>query len=188
VFRYSSLPELEDISRNWGWFLILGVALMALGFFALLSSLLTTVVSVKVFGRLLIAGGILETFVAFGPRHSRGLLVRVLTGVVSIAVGTVLARYPLASVGGLTILLTWLFLTTGLMRTITSVILRYPAWEWTLLESIGSIIVALLIWISWPVSSLWVIGDFAGMGLIFRGLGWLKFALGARHVRKVVFA
>jgi len=35
---------------------------------------------------------------------------------------------------------------------------------------------------------LWVAGVLVGTCMIFRGLAWLMFARGARHVRKVIFA
>ena len=187
MFRYSAFFELEEVSRNWGWFLILGIFLIALGILALASTWMTTLASMIMFGKLLVAGGILETLVAFGVRRSRGLLVRVVTGVLSVAVGTVLIRHPLASVAGL-VLLAGLFLTTGLLRTITAAVLRYPEWEWTLLESIGSLSLAVMIWSIWPISALWVAGVLVGTCMIFRGLAWLMFARGARHVRKVIFA
>ena len=188
MFRYSAFFELEEISRNWGWFLILGVFHIALGILALGSTWMATLASMTVFGELLIVGGILETLVAFAVQRSRGLLVRVLTGVLSVAIGTVLIRHPLSSVPALTMLLACLFLTTGLLRTITAAVLRYPDWEWTLLESIGSVTLAVMIWSVWPISALWVIGGLVGTCMIFRGLGWLMFARAARHVRKVIFA
>ena len=187
MFRYSAFFELEEISRNWGWFLILGIFQIALGILALSSTWMTTLASLIVFGKLLVAGGILETLVAFGVRRSRGLLVRVLTGILSAAVGTVLIRHPLASVPGL-ILLACLFLTTGFLRTITAAVLRYPEWEWTLLESIGAASLAVMIWSIWPISALWVISVLVGTCMISRGLAWLMFARAARHVRKVIFA
>ena len=187
MFRYSAITELEEISRNWGWFLLLGVFLMTLGILAMASVWMTTPASVGAFGTYLILAGLLEAVAAFGVRHSRGLLVRVLTPVLSVAIGTMMLQYPLAVAAGLTTVLACLFLTTGLLRTITAVVLHYPAWEWTLLESFSALILGALLWLSGPVSGLWAIGLLLGACMTFRGLGWLMFALGARHARRVVF-
>ena len=186
--RYSALFGFQEISRTWAWSLLLGVLITILGVVALGGMWATTLASVRIFGLLLVVAGLLETIVAIGTRHARGLLVRALTGVLSVAIGSVLMRYPSSSVAALTMLLVLLFLTSGLLRTLTAVILRYPAWEWTALECIGAAILGVLLWVSEPVSSLWVIGMFVGLGLIFRGVAWVMFALAARHVRRVVLA
>ena len=187
MFRYSALFELEEISRHWGWFLLFSVFVMTLGILTLGSIWITTLASLTVFGTFLILAGIVETVMAFTVRNSRGLLARALTGVLSVAVGTVMTQYSLASIGGLMTVLAWLFLTTGLIRTITATVLHYPAWEWTLLEGISALTLGVLSWMSGPASGLWVIGMLIGTCMTFRGLGWLMFSLGARHVKRVVF-
>jgi uncharacterized membrane protein HdeD (DUF308 family) len=38
----------------------------------------------------------------------------------------------------------------------------------------------LLIWSAWPESSLWVLGLFVGIDLLFHGWSWMMFALRVR--------
>jgi uncharacterized membrane protein HdeD (DUF308 family) len=54
------LIGLAELKRNWGWFLGLGIALVVLGTIARGASVATTIVSVLLFGWLLIIGGVLE--------------------------------------------------------------------------------------------------------------------------------
>ena len=55
----SSFDELGELRSKWGWFLALGIGLLALGAVALIVPWLTTLTSVLLFGWLLVVGGLL---------------------------------------------------------------------------------------------------------------------------------
>jgi uncharacterized membrane protein HdeD (DUF308 family) len=52
-----------------------------------------------------------------------------------------------------------------------------------LLNGVVDVILGFLIWNGWPESSLWVIGLFVGIDLIFHGVGWVMLGLGVRAYR-----
>jgi uncharacterized membrane protein HdeD (DUF308 family) len=75
------------------------------------------------------------------------------------------------------------FLVGGFLRAVFSVVLRFPAWSWVLLNGVVDVLLGVLILNGWPESSLWVIGLFVGIDLIFHGVGWVMLGLGVRTYR-----
>jgi len=56
----------ENVRAKRGWFIALGVALIVLGVIAVGASIVTTLISVLIFGWLLLIGGIVESIHHFG--------------------------------------------------------------------------------------------------------------------------
>ena len=56
---------LQEVKRNWGWYLALGIALVILGVTAMGSAVALTKVSVVFFGWLLIVAGVAQSVHAF---------------------------------------------------------------------------------------------------------------------------
>ena len=173
------------IRHNWGWFLALGIVLILLGVVAVSSEWIATLVSVLVFGWLLILAGAFEVCSAFWARQWSGFFFHLLTGALYVIVGLLMVNRPLAVAIRLTLLLLLLFVIGGVFHIVTALILRFPNWGWAAFDGLVSVILGLLIWRAWPSSALWVIGTFIGIGLIFRGWAWVMFALGARRFSRL---
>lgn len=178
--REPILFDFEEVSHNWRRFLFLSIVLILLGGAGLAMAWLPTIASSQALGVFLVAGGVMEVLAARWGRHSSGLLLRALVGVFHAFVGILLISYPKASLTAMTMLLAWLFLASGLVRTAIGGILRYPSWGWAALESVAAIVLAVVIWSNWPGSSLWIVGMFVGIALIGRGWAWAMFAIGVR--------
>lgn len=176
------LTGLDEVRRNWGWFLVLGIALIVLGAVALGAVGLVTLASVLLVGWLLVISGVVEAATAFWARQWSGFFLNLLEGVLYFVVGMLVLRHPAASAAGLTLLLAALFLTTGLFRTAAAVALRYPNWGWCVLDGTVSVLLGVLIWADWPSSADWVIGTFVGIDLIFRGWSWVMFGLAVHRL------
>jgi uncharacterized membrane protein HdeD (DUF308 family) len=68
----------------------------------------------------------------------------------------------------------------GLLRVIFSLVVQFPAWPWVLLNGVVDLVLGVLILSGWPESSLWVIGLFVGIDLLFHGWSWMILALTVR--------
>jgi len=185
MIAHALLTEIEAVRRNWGWFLALGIALVALGVFALVAAEITTLASVLLFGWLVLFGGVFEAVAAFWARHWSGFFLHLLVGVLYVVVGLLMIGHPVAVAAGLTLLLVALFLTGGMFRIVAAAMLRYPGWGWSVLDGAISLVLAVLIWANWPESSLLVIGTFVGIALVFRGWAWVMFAQAVRRLPQV---
>jgi uncharacterized membrane protein HdeD (DUF308 family) len=56
-----------------------------------------------------------------------------------------------------------------------------PGSNWLLFDGIITLILAIMIWRSWPSSSEWVIGTLVGFSMLFSGAARLSLSLAARH-------
>jgi uncharacterized membrane protein HdeD (DUF308 family) len=55
-------------------------------------------------------------------------------------------------------------------------------WIWVVVSGLITLLLGLIILAHWPVASLYILGLFLGIDLIFAGVGWLAvgFGLGKR--------
>lgn len=174
------LTGVHELRRNWGWLLALGILLIILGVIALWDSVSFTVVSMIFFGWVLLFAGIIEAVQAFRYRRSGHLFWHALNAVLSIVVGIMLLRHPLAGAVVMTLLLAAYFTVAGIFRIVMALAVRTRAWGWRLADGIITLILGILVWTQWPVSGLWVIGLFIGIDLIFMGWSEVMLALSAR--------
>src|SRR4051812_14756325 len=103
--------ELAAFRHNWLWFVLLGVALLVVGFIALGSLVLASLATAVAIGALLLAGGIAEVVGAFWGRGWGGIFLHLLSGVLSIIVGVLFLRAPVDAVLTLTLLAVCLLMT-----------------------------------------------------------------------------
>jgi uncharacterized membrane protein HdeD (DUF308 family) len=176
------MAEVEEVRRNWGWFLVLGIGLIVIGTAAIVAAEIATLASVLLFGWMVLIGGVLEVVAAFWARAWSGFFLHLLIGVLNVVVGVLILGHPVAAAAGLTILLAALFLTGGVFRIVAAAMLRYPNWGWSGLDGVVSLILGVMIWANWPEASLLVIGTFIGIALVFRGWAWVMFALAVRRL------
>jgi uncharacterized membrane protein HdeD (DUF308 family) len=176
------LSGLEEVRRNWGWFLVLGIALIVLGTVALGLAGLATLVSVLAFGWFLLIGGVFEAVAAFWARRWSGFFLHLLGGILYAVVGIMLLANPGAGALTLTLLLAAFFLVSGAFQAGAAVALRFPNWGWAALGGVVTAVLGTLIWARWPSDAVWVIGLFVGIDLLFRGWAWVMFALAARRL------
>src|SRR5262245_1733088 len=182
MIMQAMLTSVEEVRRNWGWFLVLGIILVVVGTFAIVAAEIAALASVLLFGWLLLIGGVFEVVAAFWARQWSGFLLQLFVGFLNVVVGLLIVAHPVAAAAGLTILLAALFLTGGMFRLIAAVAIRYPNWGWSVLEGIITLALGVMIWGGWPEASLLLIGTFVGIALLFRGWAWVMFALAVRQL------
>jgi uncharacterized membrane protein HdeD (DUF308 family) len=172
----------EELRRNWGWFLALGVFLVVLGTIALGSSVLATIATVVLIGWLLLVGGIVEAGHAFWRKKWSGFFVDLLTGILYVVVGFMIVANPVATAETLTLLIALFLMFGGLFRIVAALAVRLPHWGWLLLHGAINLLLGIAIWRQWPWSGLWVIGLFVGIDLIFNGWSLVMLGLAAKKL------
>jgi uncharacterized membrane protein HdeD (DUF308 family) len=88
-------------------------------------------------------------------------------------VGAMVFMHPAAGALGLTLLLASLFLVGGIFRMGAAVVLRFPRWGWAVVSGIINVALGFIVLSGWPLTSLWVIGTFVAIELVFRGWAWI---------------
>jgi len=88
-----------------------------------------------------------------------------------------------AGLASLTLVLAAYLRLEAILEVILSFQLRPVSGSgWLLFDGIITFILAIMIWRSWPASTLWVIGTLVGISMVFSGVARLMISLGARRL------
>ena len=93
------LTTVEEIRHKWGWLLVLGIAMVALGIIALGMIPVATVASAIVFGWLLVVSGIFEAVHGFQVRGSHSMFLHLLGGILGVLIGLLVVTHPIVVIG-----------------------------------------------------------------------------------------
>ncbi len=174
--------DVEGLRREWYWFLALGIGLLIIGTLAIGASCVATLATVMIFGYLMIAAGAAQVILSFWSPKWSGLLMNLLFGVLYVVVGFMLVDDPMSGAVGLTLLLAVFLIVSGAFRISAALTIRHYGWGWVLLNGVISLMMGLIIWRNLDQMSLWVIGIFLGIELIFAGWTWIMFGLAAKNL------
>jgi len=174
--------DLQELRRNWGWFLVLGIALIVLGVGAIGSAFVATLATVMTFGILVLAGGSVEIVSSVWARRWGGFFLHLLAGILYVVIGFLMVTRPLAAAAGLTLMLAALFFVGGMFRIIAALSHRFHGWGWVLLNGIITLVLGVMIWQDWPEAAFWVIGMFLGIDLLFAGMSWVMLGMAVRNI------
>lgn len=154
-----------------GWQIVWGVVLIACGILAVLMPEIAALATAVVFASLLIVGGIGEIAYAAHTRTQAGFGWKLASGVLTLVLGIAILVVPVAGVASLALLVGAFLFVTGISRTMLGWRVRpHRGWGWIVFDGLLSIVIAILIALGWPQSSLAFIGLLTGFTLIITGL------------------
>jgi uncharacterized membrane protein HdeD (DUF308 family) len=179
-----SLLGLHVLRHSWGWFVALGIVQLLLGMIALGSSVFATLVTVVLFGWLLLTGGVLSVMHAFWQKQWSGFFIDLAMGILYAVVGFMVVGNPVATAETLTLLIALFLFMGGIFRIIAALTGRFRHSFWVLLNGVVTLALGIMIWQQWPLSGLWVIGLFIGIDLIFYGWSLLMVGLSAKSLSR----
>jgi uncharacterized membrane protein HdeD (DUF308 family) len=176
--------EIESLRERRIWFLLLGLAMVAAGTFAVgwACTATLTVTAMWLFGFLLLGSGIAEIVHSFWVGRWSGMIVHLLLGVLYALVGFMVIDQPANAAVQVTLLIAIFLMVGGIFRIIFAVSEQFAGWGWVLLNGAVTFFLGLMIYKQWPASSLWVIGLFIGIDLIFNGWAWIGLWIGLRRL------
>jgi uncharacterized membrane protein HdeD (DUF308 family) len=177
-------PLLSSLRAKWGWIVALGVVYLIAGFIALGSVVAATVVTVFVVGIMMIVSGVAEVISAFQFKSWGKFILWVLLGVLYIFAGFVTFENPLLAAALLTLILGATLVASGIMRIILAFSMKSGSpWVLVVLSGLITLILGGIILAHWPVASLYILGIFLGVDLVFAGVSWISVGLGLRSAR-----
>jgi uncharacterized membrane protein HdeD (DUF308 family) len=180
LFTNNLLASREDIRRNWGWVLALGIFFVIGGLCAISAATFTTLFSVAFLGSLLFISGIAKILYTLWVRKWSGFFLSLLSGALYMLVGGAILLHPASAAIALTLLMAVMFIATGLIRLFSPLYVRFEGSYWMALSGLISIILGGMILAEWPASGLWILGLFLGIDMIFYGWTWVFVALAVR--------
>jgi uncharacterized membrane protein HdeD (DUF308 family) len=166
---------------KWGWFVALGVVLLIFGGIAFGNLFLATVASVYLIGWMMLLGGIVELVHAFGVKSWGRFFYWLLSGLLYSFAGFFAFYNPLLASAVLTFLLAVSLIVVGVLRIWVGYSHRSErGWGWIVAAGVVTLLVGVLIALRWPANSLWVLGLFLAIDLIFQGWTFIAFGLGLK--------
>jgi uncharacterized membrane protein HdeD (DUF308 family) len=168
--------SLSGARKEWGWFLTLGIALVALGVAAIVYESTATVASVVALGAIIFIAGIVQLFAAFQARGAGHVILYLLVGALELVVGFVLIAEPGAGALAVTLLLSVYFMFSGIFRIIYSLWMQFPLYGWAALSGLVALALGIMLYAQWPTSAYWFLGFAVGVNFILLGISWSALA------------
>ena len=176
-------PSLGTIAEeSVGWSIALSVLMILTGVLAIMIPPVAGIAVLVVVAWLLMFSGAAHLVFAWHTRTAGGMVWELLLGILYILVGVYALLNPVAGLASLTLVLAIYLFMEAVLELILSFRLRPLAGSnWLLIDGIITLILAVLIWRSWPSSSEWVIGTLVGIRMLFSGAARLSLSLAARR-------
>jgi len=176
--QHSIGGAIASLRRNWGWFVGLGVLFILAGLFALGNLMAGTLVSILFIGAAMTVAGIAHIIHAFQVREWGSFLMWLLTGILYTAAGLLIAYNPLLGASVITLFIGIALIASGVMRIVVAFGMRgHAGWGWMLAAGAITLLLGLTIAAHWPINSLWVLGLFLGIDLLFTGVALVSWGL-----------
>jgi uncharacterized membrane protein HdeD (DUF308 family) len=173
-----SAPMLRTASTSLLW----PILLILLGILALALPAATSFGVARVLAWLLLFDGIIQFIDAFKSEGVGRILWRALVALLYVGGGVYLLLNPLVGMAGLTLMLAVFFCAEGIMDLFSYFFgSKSNGAHWLLLHGIVTLILGVLIWRRWPMSSLWAVGILAGVAILLSGVTRLLLALAIRR-------
>jgi uncharacterized membrane protein HdeD (DUF308 family) len=172
----SSIPH-----RSVGWSIALSIFLILAGLVAILLPPIMGLGVTLYIGWLLIVSGIAHFVFAWKSHSAGAVLWEVLVGFVYLFAGGYLVLHPLAGLLSLTLLLAIYLCIEGIFEIILSFKVTRSGRAWLIFEGVITLILSIMIWRTWPFSTIWAIGTLVGISMLFSGFSRLMFSLACRR-------
>ena len=167
-----------------------GIAMVVIGIVAILAPFASGVLFNMIFAAILIGAGIVEFVDAVhAGTWQRGVLLG-LAGIVTVAAGVLFIARPVVGLVVLSIVFLAYLVFVGVFRIVMGFQLPRgaPGKAWSFVSGIVALVLAYLAIGQMPNLSLWLIGTFLGVSLIFAGVARLSLARGFHKAAGVVGA
>lgn len=176
---------LNGVRANWGWFVALGVGMIAAGLFASSNLFASTLASVFYIAAMMLAGALLQIVHAFTAANWRQRSVSVLSAILYGIAGAFLIHDPVLSALNVTLIAGAFMIAAGIVRVAIGVRERsHNGWGWMVASGITSLVVGGIIISTWEIVGLWFLGLVLSFDLVFQGCGFLGFGLSLRQKQR----
>jgi uncharacterized membrane protein HdeD (DUF308 family) len=177
------LTAVETLRHHWGWFLALGIVFVIGGVFAIAAPFIATLLVTVFIAAAMLVVGVVQIIQAFQVRSWGGFIWQLIIGLVIAAGGVVIYINPIAGAAWLTLFVAAVFVAKGVFQLIMGFQMRpHEGWGWIVAAGVIAIIVGLLIWFQWPLSTVYALGVLAGISFIFTGWSYIFVSLAARRL------
>jgi len=171
------------VKESLGWSIALSVLMIVAGILAIIVPPAAGVAVVLLVAWLLVFSGAAHLVFAWHTRTTGGMIWELLLGIVYVVAGAYVLMHPVAGLASLTLFLAIYLFAEGILELILGSRLRPMAGSsWLVFDGIITLILAVMIWRTWPSSTEWAIGTLVGISMLFSGVTRLMLCLAARRL------
>lgn len=179
----NATPVATFVKKSVGWSIGLSALMIVAGILAIALPLAAGIAVNLLVAWLLVFSGCVHLVFAWHTRSAGGFLWELLVGILYIFIGVYLLIHPLAGLVSLTIALAIYLLLEAVLEFVLGFTLRpLPGTGWLIFDGIITLILAVMIWRTWPSSTSWIIGTLVGISMLFSGTTRLMLSLAARSI------
>lgn len=167
--------------QSRGWLVFGGVLSIFVGFAAMGSPLLFSLVLTQFLGIFLIVSGVVTLIPALFGKHVAHRVLEAVSSLIRLAAGIVVLTCLPSSVAVITLVLAIFLMVEGLVFIVGAIQLRsHQGWVWTLINGIAAMVLGGMVLGKWPSDALWVLGLLFGINSLFTGMSLLMLGLAAK--------
>ena len=171
-----------DLSRSRGWLIAGGILSIFVGFSAIGSPLLFSLVIAQFLALVALVSGVISLALAIFGKHKGHRVMQALSGLIRIAAGIALLHCITTSVLVITLIFAIFLIVEGVLVSVTALTMRdTPGWVWMLVSGLASLVLGVMVYNHWPSDSAAILGLFFGINLLFNGSSLLALGLAARQ-------
>jgi uncharacterized membrane protein HdeD (DUF308 family) len=179
----SATSTVPIVKESIGWSIGLSALMIVAGFLAILLPGAAGIAVNLLVGWMLVFSGGMHLVYAWQTRHNRGFVWELLLGILYFVIGGYLLINPIRGLVTLTLALAFYLWMEGVLEFALSFWLRsMPGAGWILFDAIVTVILAFLIWRTWPWSTEWAIGTLVGISMLLSGVSRLMLSLASRRL------
>ena len=179
----TTLGAMPVVKKAINWSIVLSILMIVAGVLAIFLPPIAGIAMTILVGWLLVFGGILHFTYAWRTRHDGGVVWGILLGALYVLVGGYMLWNPIMGLVSLTMALAiWLFVEAGLEFMLAFQLKPLFGWGWLLINGILSLVLGLMIALTWPLSSAWAVGTLMGLSMLCAGIARLMISLAARNL------
>jgi uncharacterized membrane protein HdeD (DUF308 family) len=172
-----------EINRAVGWSVVLSVLMIIAGVLAIIMPPASGIAVTILVGWLMIFNGGAHIAYSWHTPGAGGVLWEILLGILYAFTGVYVLLHPMAGLVSLTLALAVYLFLESILEFILSYQLRSLSGSgWLLFDGVITLILAIMIWRTWPASTLWVVGTLVGVSMICSGVSRLAISLAARRL------
>jgi len=171
------------VKSSLGWSIALSVLMIIAGVLAIGLPPIAGITVTLLVGWLLIFSGAAHLVFAWHMGRAGTVVWELLVGVAYIVAGGYVLMHPLVSMVALTLALAVFLFVEAILEFVLSFKLRpMPGSGWLIADGIITLVLAIMIWRTWPSNTGWVLGTLVGISILFSGVSRLMLSLGARRL------
>jgi uncharacterized membrane protein HdeD (DUF308 family) len=171
------------VKKSVGWSIVLSVLMILAGILGIILPPVAGIVATVFFGWLLLFSGLAHLVFAWHTRGTGAVLWELLIGTAYILVGVYLLLHPVVGMLSLTLVLAIYLFAEGVLEFIIGFLVRgMPGSGWLFFDGFVTLILAIVIWRTWPFNAGWVLGTLLGISMLFSGVARLMISLAARRL------